>query len=548
MGTPRQIVVIGAGANGLTAAIYLARAGLRPLVLEGRAVVGGRAVTEEIHRGFRCPTVIHAAGPLLPRMARDLDLARHGLQWLAPAVRVFAPALDGPSLALRDDPVRTAAGLRALGGRDADVYPAFAAALARIGAALAPLLSMTPPNTEDPSGRDLWNLLKLGKRVRGLGKRDAYRVMRWGPMAVADFASEWFDHELLRATIAARGVHATFAGPRSAGTSVGILLQAALDGQATGPALYPRGGMGALGEALAAAARAAGAEIRTGARVAHISVERGTASGVVLDSGEEIAASAVVSSADPHHTFLRLLDAASLGPDFVGKIRNYRCLGTAAKVNLALARLPRWKSRFPAGDETGAEALTGRIHIGPSVDYLERAYDAAKYGAISPRPYLEVSIPTLLDPELAPPGGHVMSIHAQFVPYHGHGHPGGRNGSSNGHGPAPDLPRQREEVARVVIETLAEYAPDLPGAIVGQQVLTPTDLEQEYSLSGGHLLHGEPALDQLFAFRPLVGWAQYRSPIARLYLCGSGTHPGGAGLITGASGANASREILRDLA
>ena len=527
----RDVIIIGAGHNGLTTAAYLARAGLRPIVLEARSGIGGRATTEEIHPGFRCPTVTHAAGPLLPRVARELALDRHGLQWLAPQVRVFAPALDGPSLALRDDAARTAADLKPLGGRDAEVYPELAATLARIGAALSPLISMTPPSTEDPSGRDLWNMLKLGKRLRGLGKQDLHRVLRWGPMAVADFASEWFGSELLRATIAARGIYASFAGPRSAGTTAGILLQAALDGHATAPSVFPKGGMGALSDALASAARAAGAEIRTGARVAHISVKDGRAVGVVLAGGEEFAASAVVSSADPHRTYLQLLDAGTLGPDFVGKIRNYRCQGTAAKVNLALARLPRWKSKLPLGDNVGVAALTGRIHIGPSIDYLERAYDAAKYGEVSARPYLEVCIPTLLDPDLAPDGGHVMSIHAQFVPY--------RSGSQR------EL--DREEVARAVVDTLAEYAPDLPKAIVGQQVLTPADLERDYGLSGGHLLHGEPALDQLFAFRPLVGWAQYRSPIARLYLCGSGTHPGGAGAITGASGANASREILKDL-
>jgi phytoene dehydrogenase-like protein len=553
MARSRTVIIIGAGHNGLIAAAYLARAGLRPLVLEARTTVGGRAVTEEIHPGFRCPTLAHTAGPLLPAVARDLALAQHGLQWLTPEVRVFAPTLDGPALVLYDDPARTAADLRTLSAPDGDAYPEFAAALARIGGALSGLLSMTPPNTEDLGGRDLWNLLQLGRKLRGLGKKDTYRVLRWGPMAVADFAAEWFEHDLLRAVIAARGIYASFAGPRSAGTTAGILLQAALDGHATAPAIFPRGGMGALSHALASAARQAGAEIRTGARVAHIAVKDGSASGVVLDSGEEIPAVAVVSSADPHRTYLGLVDAAALGPDFVGKIRNYRCQGAAAKVNLALSRLPRWKGRSPLGSNAGTAALSGRIHIGPSVDYLERAFDAAKYGEMSPRPYLDISIPTLLDPSLTPEGGHVMSIHAQFVPYApgADGRPPAHNGH-NGHGsngqPAPaDRQRQREEVARVVIETLAEYAPDLPKVVLGQQVLTPADLESEYSLSGGHLLHGEPALDQLFAFRPLVGWAQYRSPIRRLYLCGSGTHPGGAGAINGASGANASREILKDL-
>jgi phytoene dehydrogenase-like protein len=549
----RDLVVIGAGHNGLTAAAYLCRAGRKVLVLEGRPTIGGRAVTAEIHPGFRCPAVAHTAGPLLPAVARDLALHRHGLTWLVPGVRVFAPSLDGPSLALQDDPARTAAELRSLGTRDAGIYPEFAASLARIGRVLAPLLSMTPPSTEDPSGRDLWNLFKLGRRVRGLGKKDSHRLLRWGPMAVADMVAEWFESDLLRATLAARGIHACMAGPRSAGTSAGLLMQAALDGQATAPALFPRGGMGALTDALAAAARAHGAEIRTRARVERILLEQGAAAGVVLASGEEIPAAAVVSSADPQRTFLDLLDAASLGPDFVGKIRNYRCLGAAAKVNLALSRLPRWSARLPGGGEVERASLTGRIHIGPSIDYLERAYDAAKYGEISPRPTLEVTIPTLLDPQLAPDGAQVMSIHAQFVPYARGGRAGqtsgqnGKNDGQNGSGVTPPeaLRARSQEVARAVIDTLAEYAPDLPGLVVGAQVLTPVDLEREYSLSGGHLLHGEQALDQLFAFRPLVGWAQYRSPIARLYLCGSGTHPGGA--ITGAPGANASREILEDL-
>jgi phytoene dehydrogenase-like protein len=554
MARSRTVIVIGAGHNGLITAAYLARAGLRPLVLEARDTIGGRAVTEEIHPGFRCPTLAHTAGPLLPAVAHDLALSQHGLEWLTPEVRVFAPTLDGPALVLHNDPARTAADLRALSAPDAEAYPEFAASLTRIGGALSRLVSMTPPNTEDVGGRDLWNLLQLGRKLRGLGKKDTYRMLRWGPMAVADFAAEWFEHDLLRAVIAARGIYASFAGPRSAGTTAGILLQAASDGHATAPAVFPRGGMGALSHALASAARAAGAQIRTGARVAHVMIKNGSAGGVVLEDGEEIPAAAVVSSADPHHTYLGLVDAAALGPDFVGKIRNYRCQGAAAKVNLALSRLPRWKGRAPMGSNDGGSVLSGRIHIGPSVDYLERAFDAAKYGELSPRPYLDISIPTLLDPGLTPEGGHVMSIHAQFVPYapgtdgrarNGHGS-NGRGQAGNGASPA-DRQRQREEVARVVIDTLAEYAPDLPKVVLGQKVLTPADLESEYSLSGGHLLHGEPALDQLFAFRPLVGWAQYRSPIRHLYLCGSGTHPGGAGAINGASGANASREILRDL-
>jgi phytoene dehydrogenase-like protein len=511
----REVVIIGAGHNGLCTAAYLARAGHKPLVLEARPVVGGRAVTEEIHPGFRCSTVLHAAGPLLPRIARELDLGRHGLAWLQPAVRLFAPSLDGRALFIHDDPARTAAGLT---GHDADAYPEFAATFARIGRALAPLVSMTPPAALAPTARDLWKLVTVGRRVRRLGKRDTFRVLRWAPMAVADLVGEWFKGDLLRATLAARGIYASNAGPRSGGTGAALLLQAAHDGQATAPAAFPRGGMGGLTAALAAAARALGAEIRTGAPVARILVDKGAASGVVLRSGEEIPARVVVSSADPRTTLLGLLDAGALGPDFAGKIRNYRCTGSVAKVNLALSRLPRFTAL--GSDQT---PLSGRIHIGPTLDDLERAFDAIKYGELSARPMLDLAIPSLLDPTLAPVGAHVMSIHAQFVPARAN----------------------RSEVVKTVVQTLAAYAPELPDVIVGHQLLTPADLESEYGLGGGHLLHGEPALDQLFAFRPLIGWARYRTPVARLYLCGSGTHPGGAA--SGGSGLNASREIIQDL-
>jgi phytoene dehydrogenase-like protein len=528
MADRRDVVVIGAGHNGLVAAALMARAGLAPLVLESRDLVGGRAITKEIHPGFRCPAVLHAAGPLLARVAEDLALERDGLAWLKPEVRVFAPSPTGPAVHIYDDPARTAAALHAVSARDAERYPEFAATFARIGAALAPVLTMAPPSTDAPSTHDLWKLLRLGRRVRALGKRDAYRVMRWGPMAVADLAAEWFESDLLRATVAARGIFASFAGPWSAGTGAALLLQAALDGHPTAPAAFPYGGMGALTTAMAQAAQARGAAIRTGARVSHVLVKDGAVRGVVLATGEEIAARAVVSAADPRQTLLAMVGATELGPDVAGKMRNYRCTGTAAKLNLALSRLPRFAAL--AGDGAGDGALTGRIHIGPGIDDLERAFDAVKYGEISAHPTLDVTIPSLLDDSLAPPGAHVMSVHAQFVPYAPR---------------AGDWSSRRAELVKTIVQTLAVYAPDLPDAIVGHELLTPADLESEYGLSGGHLLHGEPALDQLFAFRPLLGWAQYRTPIRGLYLCGSGTHPGG--VVTGASGANASRAVIHDL-
>jgi phytoene dehydrogenase-like protein len=348
-------------------------------------------------------------------------------------------------------------------------------------------------------------------------------------MAVADLAAEWFETELLRAVVAARGITGAFAGPWSAGTSVPLLLQAACDGSALAPAATCAGGMGALAEALSRAARAAGAEVRTGAGVARVNVSDGAATGVVLDSGEEIAARAVVSNADPPRTFLRLVDPTELEPDFLAKVRGYRTDGAAAKVNLALGGLPTFKALSDAAANEHAE-LRGRIHIGPDIDYLERAFDAAKYGDYSPAPYMDITIPTLADPALAPAGRHVMSIYVQFAPYHlQHG----------------DWAARREEFADAVVRALAPYVPNLSELIIARQTITPLDLERTYNLTGGHPLHGEMSLDQLFTFSPVIGYAQYRTPLRNLYLCGAGAHPGGG--VTGAAGANASREILKDL-
>jgi phytoene dehydrogenase-like protein len=524
-----RIVIIGAGHNGLVAACYLAKAGLRPLVLERREVVGGAAVTEEFHAGFRCSTLAHAAGPLLPSVVGELGLERHGLTFIRPPLRVFAPAPEGRSLCLYDDAARTARGLEKLSAHDARVYTEFCESFARIGRVLAPLVAHAPPSVDSPTLGDLWHLGRLGLDFRGLGKKDAYRLLRWGPMAVADLVAEWFETDLLRAAVAARGIQGSFAGPWSAGTSLGLLLQSAFDGHAIAPASFVKGGMGALTAALAGAAKAAGAEIRTGAYVERVLVKDGAAAGVLLEGGEEVAARAVVSNADPRTTFLRLVDPTDLDPDFLTKMRGYRSTGVAAKVNLALDRLPSFAALKNSGADAPAE-LSGRIHISPDIDYLERAFDAAKYGDFSPAPYMDITIPTLTDPTLAPEGKHVMSVYAQFAPYK----------LKEG-----DWAARREEFADAVVRTLSTYAPDIADLVIRRQVITPSDLEREYGLAGGHTLHGEMSLDQFYAFRPLIGWAQYRTPIRNLYLCGAGTHPGGG--LNGASGANASREILKDL-
>jgi len=521
-----DVTIIGGGHNGLVTACYLAKSGLKTLVLERREIVGGGAVTEELHPGFRSSTLDHAAGPFSEQVAADLNLSRFGLKMITPEARVLALSNDVRSLCIYQDTARTVSEIEKFSTTDAKRYPEFVDSFARIGRVLAPLVSMTPPLIDQPTAADVWQLGKVGLAFRGLGKKDEYRLLRWGPMAVADLVSEWFETELLRATVAARGIYGAFAGPWSAGTSLGLLWQAALDGSAIGSASYAKGGMGALTDALANAAKAAGVEIRTGARVLAVTGVDGDTPRVVLESGEEIESRVVVSNADPRTTFLNLVDPVDLDPNFLLKMRNYRAPGVAAKINLALSALPTFRG---VNGSDSKSKLSGRIHIGPEIDYLERAFDASKYGEFSAEPYLDITLPSIGDPSLAPEGKHVMSIHVQFAPYK----------LKQG-----DWTLRREEFADNVLDQLAAYAPGLRDLIVARQVITPLDLEETYGLSGGHIHHGEQTLDQFFTFRPLIGWAQYRTPLKRLYLCGAGTHPGGG--LTGLPGANAAREIAKD--
>jgi phytoene dehydrogenase-like protein len=521
-----DVVVIGGGPNGLAAAALLAKGGRKPVVVERREVVGGAAVTEEFHPGFRASTVAHTAGPLRPKLVAALDLHGHGLEWTLPEPRVFAPHPDGRGLSLFGDPARTAAEIARFSAGDAARYPEFHASLGRLSAVLGRLLELTPPDIERLDLRDLFPLAGFGWALRRLGREDGQDLLRWGPMAVADYAQEWFETPLLAAVIAARGIRGMMAGPWSAGTTANLLLQAAAgDGNGAGSTVLVKGGLGALTEALASAARGFGAVIRTGTAVERLLQRDGTVTGVVLAGGEEIEARAVASAVDPQRTLLRLLDPVALDPEDVQRARNFRTAGMASKVNLALSGLPRFTAA--ASDEV---LLRGRIHVGPEIDALERAYDDAKYGGISKRPHLDVTIPTLSDPSLAPSGQHVLSVYVQYTPYQL------KTGS---------WPERAGEVADAVLTTLEEYAPGLRGLVVSQQVLTPWHLETTYGTTGGHPSHGEPSLDQLFLARPFLGFGRYRTPVRGLYLCSAGTHPGGG--VTGAPGMNAAREILRDL-
>jgi len=525
MSETRDVIIVGAGHNGLITAFYLAKAGFKPLLVERQPTVGGCAITAEFHSGFRCSRLSHGVGPLRSDIVADMNLLRNWLKIYSPTVRVLSLAPEG-NLALYSDTTRAQQEIAKLSQKDADRYGEFQSSLNRITEVAHLLMAMTPPDLEDPASGNVWELLKTGRKIRGLGEKDLYRVLRWGPMAVADLVAEWFDTELVRGTIAAQGIFGTFLGPWSAGSSATLLLRLSADGNLAGPASYIAGGTGALTTALAAAATEAGAEIRTGCEVNSLRVKDGAITGAVLANGNEIEARAVISNADPKHTLLGLIEAQHLPPSFLQRLQHYRMQGTVAKVNLALNGLPKCNGV----DGDAAALLSGRIQISPEIDYLERAFDASKYGGFSPHPYIEATIPTLWDSSLAPAGKHVMSIYMQYAPYQL------RN---------TDWDAQRDALGDTVIRTLAVYAPDLPSLIEAREVITPKDLERTYGLTGGHIFHGELALDQLFTMRPLLDWAQYRTPIRNLYLCGSGTHPGTG--LTGGSGANAAREILKDL-
>jgi phytoene dehydrogenase-like protein len=507
------------------AAAYLGRARLRVLVLERRERPGGALDTEEIAPGFRVPAVAHTVGRLRRSVARDLRLSRFGVELVSPDVRAYVPQPGGDALVLYSDAARTATGLAKWSRADANAYPAFDRKLRALASFVAHMQVAMPPDLSSLGLGDAVTGIKLARALRGLGKgphvREALRVL---PMPVADLVGEVFETDALAGAVAARGIQYTAMGPRAAGTSAVLLADTAgTDGGAAGQSTFVRGGPGRLAQALADAVREQGGEVRCRAEVARITTRNGRVRGVALSSGEEIDAVAVASGADPKRTLLELVDPVDLGPTLRWRASNLRLAGTMAKVDLALSALPP----FPGTD--GDASLRGRIVVAPSIDYLERAFDASKYGRVSERPYLEATIPSLLDPSLAPGGSHVMSVLVQYAPYRL------REGSWD---------EGREALGDRVMTTLEEYAPGITERVTARRVLTPVDLEREYGLTEGHPFHGEPGLDQFFAWRPMLGMARYRLVPDGLYLCGAGAHPGGG--ITGGPGANAARQILAD--
>ncbi len=517
-------IIVGGGHNGLVAAAYLARGGRKVLVLERRELLGGCAVTEEIWPGYHISTAAYLTSLLQERIVQDLELARFGYRVDAKDPAFFSAFPDGRHFFMWQDRAKTLAEIAKFSTHDAEVYPAYEDQLERLSKVVEGLLLTTPPQFP-PRAIDLIDYLKLAGKMRGLGARDIVALVKIFTQSAAEFLDEWFQSEEVKVTLATDGVIGANGGPRSPGTAY-ILLHHCMGGVAGHRGLwgFVRGGMGSVSEAIAASARTKGVEIRVNAPVAKVLVRDGRARGVVLESGEEIESATVASNLDPKLTFLRLLDPKDLDAEFVRAIRNFRIEGTSCKINLALNGLPEFTA-YPGAPGPHHKAT---MHICPSIEYVERAWDDAKYGRASERPLLELTIPTMYDASLAPPGKHIMGIFLQYAPY------------TLREGTWDEL---REPFGDRVISLIEEYAPNIRQIVEHRQVLSPLDLERRFGITGGNIFHGEMSLDQMFVMRPVAGWARYRTPVAGLYLCGSGAHPGGG--VMGAPGFNCAREMLK---
>jgi phytoene dehydrogenase-like protein len=519
-----DVIVIGGGHNGLVNAAYLARAGKRVLVLERRYVLGGAAVTEEVFPSFKYSVCSYVVSLLRPEIIRELDLPRHGLEIL-PLDGTFTPMLNGDYLWRVNDHAKTRREIARHSRLDAEAYDEYGKAMLEMAHFVKPIMSMTPPDPRSLKPKGLRDLHFLGKRFQNLPAEDQYNQVQLMTMSAVDFLDQWFETDALKATMSASGIIGTFLGVRSPGTAYVLLhhYMGEIDGAFRSWGIS-RGGTGAISNAIADAAREAGAEIRTEAPIEKIILKNTQAKGVVLKNGDEIYAKVVSSSVDPRLTFMKMVGEEHLPDDFTEDLKRYKYRGSSGKVNLALDGLPELKCKPGAGPH-----LRGAISISPGVEYMERAYDDAKYGRFSRRPYIDIVIPSLTDPSVAPPGKHVMSCFVQYAPYNL------KEGNWD---------EQREQFGDTVIDTIAEHAPNIRDLILHRQVLTPLDLEREFGLSEGNIFQGELTLEQLFFLRPAPGWAQYRTPIKNLYMCGSATHPGGG--IMGASGRNAAMQILKD--
>jgi phytoene dehydrogenase-like protein len=518
-------IIIGAGHNGLVTAAYLGKAGKKVLVLERRHIIGGIAATEEVFPGFKYSTCAHLADSFSREIIADLDLNKHGLEILPLDPLLFAPTLTANPLVISRDGAKTAEEISRFSKADAAKFDSFCALIKKLSSFLRLLNGVSLPDGANAGRVNLPELVKLGWKFHRLGDKEMYEFLRILPMSMADLLNEWFESDLLKAALAGGSVLASFVGPRQQGTAFNFLHhQLGRSNGALRTAGFVRGGIGSLPQAIAHAAEPFGVTIRTGAEVTRILTKSGTATGVVLQSGEEVSGTAIVSAVDIKKTFLQMVEPTYLDPEFLLQVKNIRSRGTVAKINFALDALPKFKS---APDHLSSAALGGVIHIGPTIDYLERAADDAKYGRFSRQPFLEITIPSVVDPSLAPAGKHVMSVWMQSAPY--------RLRESHWN-------HQRDPLGDSIANVIEDYAPGFKNSILHRQVLTPLDLEEVCGVTGGHPYHSEIALDQIFFMRPVAGWARYSTPVENLYLCGSGTHPGGG--ITGLPGYYAAKRIL----
>ncbi len=526
-------VIIGGGHNGLVSAAYLARAGLHTLVLEKRHVLGGAAVTEELFPGFRFSVFSYVVSLLRPEIVRDLQLPKHGLDIL-PLDGTFTPlrpgggpkAGGGDYLWRVNDHGRTIRELRRWSAGDAEAYEEYGQLMVEMARFIKPILAITPPDPTSLDPRPMMPLAGLARRFGGLPQRQQAVFVQLMTMSASDFLDQWFETDPLKATMAASGIIGTYQGVKSPGTAYVLLhhYMGEIDGafRAWG---IPKGGTGGVSEAIASAARALGAEIRTEAPVARVIVRNGRAVGVALETGEEIGATSVLSSLDSRRTFTGLLEAGTLDPEFEEEVGRFKFRGSSGKVNLAVDRLPDF-SCLPGG----GEHLRGAISFSPSIEEMELAYDDAKYGHFSRAPYIDMIIPTLVDPSMAPPGKHVISCFVQYAPY--------KLAAELG-----TWDDQREAFGDAVIDRIAEFAPNIRDIILFRNVQTPLDIERTTGLTEGNIFQGELTLEQLFFNRPVPGYARFRTPVRDLWLCGSSTHPGGG--IMGANGRIAALEVLR---